>query len=104
MKVEILSVERTETIELPSDTDYVGVKLDLPNGHTFSVNMFDFPDELCGRCIECHTEQRALDGGMTVTVYAYCLNGAARVLSLKGYEGLVFCDLSCGDVRFRFIV
>lgn len=103
MKVEIISVERTETIELPPETDFVGVKLDLPDEHDCCVNC-GFPDELCGGRVECHTDQRKLDGGVTVTVYSYLLSGAAKALSLRGYDGLVFCDVTCGDVRIIITV
>lgn len=103
MRFEIISGEHTEVIELPDGTEYAAIKIyhpECPYDNFITVGPF-LPDEMYS---ECHTEQRELDGGMTVTVYAYCLNGAAKALSLKGYEGLVFCDLSCGDVRLRLIV
>lgn len=105
MKFEMISVERSEVIELPPETDFVGIKI-VQSDHTFdnfSIN-FDFPDELCGGRVECHTEQRELDGDMTVTLSSYCLSGAAKALSLKGYDGLVFFNIVYGDVRFILTV
>ncbi len=105
MKFEIISGGHTEVIELPGETDFVGIKV-VQSGHSFdifSIN-FDLPDELCGGRVECHTEQRELDGGMTVTLYCYSLSGAAKALSLKGYDGLVFFDVTYGDIRFILTV
>lgn len=104
MKVEIIYGEQSETIELPPETDFVGIEFDFSDGHKFCVSNFDLPDELCDGRVERHTEQRELHGDMSVTVTSYRLSGAAKALSLRGYDGLVFCDAVCGDVRIIITV
>ena len=105
MRIEITHKNQTDTVELPSDTDLVGMSLgtDYNQGEMFNICQ-RLPKTLGGAPVECETEKTHLANGMLLTTYIYKLGGKAKVLSLKKFIGLVHCDILCENVRLKFII
>lgn len=98
MKVEVICGDLAETKEMPPDVDIVGFKLTDNGENIMNVNT-GWPETLGGAAVGCDTRELELSGGVRLTLYLYRLGGAAGVLSLKSYAGLVFCDISFCNMR-----
>ena len=61
MRIEITFQNQTDTIELPSDIDLVGISLNNPK-NVLNVSQ-GFPEMLGGAPVECNTEQKRLADG-----------------------------------------
>lgn len=100
MRIDINCHGRAETITLTSDVDFVGIKLN----NMISVSS-DFQRRLSDSSVECDLQCKELCDGRHLTVFIYKFDGAAKVLSLKEYPGLVFCDILYeDDLRIKITV
>lgn len=99
MKIEITCQGKKDILVCPRETDFVGVSI----ANVCNINN-GFPKILCGTLVNCVEENKVLSDGTPFTAYFYEFSGNAKVLSLKGYTGLVCYDISYGDVRVRVVV
>ncbi len=98
MQIEITCQGITDTLICPPETDFVGVSI----ANVCNVNT-DFSAMLSKTLFNCVKENKVLFDGTLLTAYFYEFFGSAKVLSLKDYSGLVYSDISYGDIKVRVI-
>ncbi len=98
MRIEINCQGITDTLICPPETDFVGVSI----ANVCNVNTV-FSETLSETLVNCLKENKVLFDGTLFTVYFYEFYGSAKVLSLKDYSGLIYSDISYGDIRVRVI-
>lgn len=96
MRIEVTANGNIEIIPLPDDIDHVGVV--IPDKKFFLNSFLD--SDAC----ELTIDSRVLSDGTKVDFHLYRFLGAAKVMSMKGYEGLVNCELALGSIQIKIIV
>ena len=98
MKLDVIYHEQTRTVDLPQ-ADFIGIRW----GDGFGINTA-FPAELGGTPVISEHIELTLPDGSVLSLYLYTFSGRASVLSLKPYKGLVFAEVTQGEVSLRITV